>query len=126
MLLNPDVNYARKVMFSWKILKSFHSQFFSTFIICRNYLNESLNFQINARNNSVKLNRTNNLFFKRRKCSSLLEISRSVHLQNILFLHPAYLVACLGSEFQHYSLDCEFLYQYLFKQWPVLELQVCS
>ena len=44
----------------------------------------------------------------------------------MLFLNPAYLAPCLGSEFQHYSVDCEFPYQSLFTQWPVLELQVCS
>ena len=43
----------------------------------------------------------------------------------MLFLNPAYLqLSCLGSEFQHYSLDCEFQYHSLFKS--VSELQVCS
>ena len=42
----------------------------------------------------------------------------------MLFLSPAYLAACLGSEFQYYSMDYEFPYQPLFKQWPVLQLQV--
>ena len=44
----------------------------------------------------------------------------------MIFLNLAYIVACLGSEFQRYSMDYEFAYQSLFKQWPVLELQACS
>ena len=45
----------------------------------------------------------------------------------MLFLNPAHLwLTFLGSEFQHYSIDCEFPYQSLLKQWPALELQVCS
>ena len=32
---------------------------------------------------------------------------------------------CLGSEFQHYSIDCEFAYQSPIQAF-VLELQVCS
>ena len=43
----------------------------------------------------------------------------------MLFLNLAYLAACLGLELQYYSMDCEFPYQSLFKQWPALQLQVC-
>ena len=45
----------------------------------------------------------------------------------MLFLNPVYLVTFLF-EFRILVLfnDCEFPYQSLFKQWPVLELQVCS
>ena len=44
----------------------------------------------------------------------------------MLFLNPAYLAVSLFelSDFQHYSMDCEFTYQSLFKQWSVLELIV--
>ena len=43
----------------------------------------------------------------------------------MLFLNLAYLAAFLGLELQYYSMDCEFPYQSLFKQWPALQLQVC-
>ena len=59
MSFNPDLNLAEKVIFSWKMTKSFHSQIcFNIYISAEIYLNKKLNllsylvrnFQINARN----------------------------------------------------------------------------
>ena len=44
----------------------------------------------------------------------------------MLFFNPAYLAAFLFGLRISALFNCEFLYQSLFKQLPVLELQVCS
>ena len=50
------------------------------------------------------------------------EISRSIY--RMLFLNTSYLqLSCLGSEFQHYSIDCKCQHHRITR---MLELKVCS
>ena len=60
---------------------------------------------------------TNTLFLKRRKSVSLIEIPGSIYRICYLLILLIMRLSCLGSEFQHYSIDFEFPYQSLLKQW---------
>ena len=47
MLFNPDLNWAQKVIFSWKMTKLFHSQIcFNIYTSAAIYLNEKLDLHL--------------------------------------------------------------------------------
>ena len=85
-----------------------------------------LSWQQHVNDLSIKLERTTTLFFKKQKCTRLIEISRSIYKICYFWILLILQLSCLGSEFNHLSMDCEFRYHSLFQQWPVLEIQVCN
>lgn len=74
---------------------------------------------------SIKLKRTNRymFYFSKQKnvLWSLIEISRSIYSTCYFCILLILQFSCLSSEFYHYSMDCEFPSQSLFKQWTALE-----